>query len=95
MSSCILDGRITIDVCQLTQTESIYFTTRICETIDDHSARVALKRFTHSAVQLVIRYCTPVLLWILEYTTKFIEMLPLIIKVLPKKKFLSFSLKTL
>lgn len=70
MSSCILDSRITVHVSQLSQAKTIDLTTRICETIDDYSARVALKSFTHSAVQLVVRYCAPVFLRILQCTTK-------------------------
>jgi hypothetical protein len=65
MSSRILDGRVSVHIGQLTQTKPVQIVARIGEAVHNHRMRLTVEHFTHSRVELVVRYAGPewLLLW--------------------------------
>lgn len=67
MSSCVLDGGVSIDIGQLTETEAVVvFVGRIGEAVNDDGVSVGVVHLSHSTVQLVVGDAGPVR-WLLVW----------------------------
>ena len=61
MPSSIFNGGISINIRKKPKGKSIWWSIRICETINDNGSDMRIECFAYTIVQLIIYYCTPIL----------------------------------